>query len=85
MATRDQDVAARRQLPRDRNVSLHLLAPKVHDFSDLRGEDVRPGSPLRWVLAIAALLTLGNLVLELGRAVSRTQAAAVLASGASSD
>jgi hypothetical protein len=50
-----------------------LSAPEIHDFSDLRLADGRKRHMLRWVIAIAAVLTVGHFMFNAAGIAPRTQ------------
>jgi hypothetical protein len=43
-------------------INVHLSAPELHDFSDLRSANGQSNHVFRWVIAIVALLTIGHFV-----------------------
>ncbi|MBV1795976.1 hypothetical protein [Siccirubricoccus sp. G192] len=52
----------RQQTPWKAGGNSALRSPELHDFSDLRGADGQPRHPLRWALALLALLVIGQVV-----------------------
>jgi hypothetical protein len=54
--------------------NVHLSAPELHDFSDLRSEDGQRNHMLRWVIAVATILVISHFAFDPSSIASRTQA-----------
>jgi hypothetical protein len=61
-----------------------LSAPEIHDFSDLRLADGQKGHMLRWVIAIAAVLTVGHFMFNAAGIAPRTEVSSNAASTSTS-
>lgn len=62
MATRYDVLSRNDQQPQWMTSNIHLSAPELHDFSDLRSTDGQPKHMLRWVIAIATVLIVSHFV-----------------------
>jgi hypothetical protein len=52
--------------------SLDLMAPEIHDFSELRGLQILPNHMLRRMAAIAAILFIGHVLNHPAESATRT-------------
>jgi hypothetical protein len=43
-------------------IDVHLSAPELHDFSDLRSANGQSSHMFRWAIALVALLAIGHFV-----------------------
>jgi hypothetical protein len=62
--------------------NVHLSAPELHDFSDLRSSDGQPNHMLRWVIAIVALLAIGHFAFNPSDMAHETRASITATSAA---